>query len=157
MVLATQAIRCGDAGVVIAGGQESMGSAPHVLPNSRVGARIGEWGLVDSMINDGLWDVFNGYHMGCTAETIAERWRISRAEQDAFAAASQQRAEAAQGSGRFTPEVVPVEVRQAKGPPQQFDVDEFPRHGTRVESLARLKAAFSGGRDGHGWQCIRDQ
>ncbi len=145
VVLATQAIRCGDASVVIAGGQESMSSAPHVLPNSRIGARMGEWGLVDSMINDGLWDVFNGYHMGCTAENIAERWGIGRAEQDAFAATSQQRAEAAQRSGRFAPEIVPLEVRQAKGPPQQFDVDEFPRHGTTAESLARLKPAFREG------------
>jgi acetyl-CoA C-acetyltransferase len=145
VVLATQAIRCGDAEVVIAGGQESMSMAPHVLPNSRVGARMGDWGLVDSMISEGLWDVFNGYHMGCTAENVAEKWGITRADQDAFAAISQQRAEAAQRAGRFRDEIVPIEVRQPKGPPVVFDTDEFPRHGTTVESLARLKPAFRDG------------
>jgi acetyl-CoA C-acetyltransferase len=145
VVLATQAIRCGDAELVVAGGQESMSMAPHVLPNSRVGARMGDWELVDSMISDGLWDVFNGYHMGCTAENIASKWGITRDEQDAFAATSQQRVEAAQQAGRFTAEITPVEVRQPRGASIQFDADEFPRHGTTAQSLAKLKPAFREG------------
>jgi acetyl-CoA C-acetyltransferase len=142
VILATQAIRCGDAEVVVAGGQESMTMAPHVLPNSRSGARMGDWSLVDSMIGDGLWDVFNGYHMGCTAENVAEKWGITREEQDAFAAESQQRTEAAQTAGRFATEIVPVEVPQPRREPLVFDADEFPRHGTTVASLAKLKPAF---------------
>jgi len=145
VVLATQAIRGGDAGLVVAGGQESMSTAPHVLPNSRLGARMGDWELVDSMIKDGLWDVFNGYHMGCTAENVASKWGIGRDEQDAFAATSQQRVEAAQNAGRFKGEIVPVEVRQPRGEPLRFDTDEFPRHGTTAQALAKLKPAFREG------------
>ena len=145
VALAAQAIRCGDAELIVAGGQESMTMAPHVLPNSRVGARMGDWGLVDSMISDGLWDVFNGYHMGCTAENVAEKFGITRAEQDAFAATSQQRTEAAQASGRFTDEIVPIAVPQPKGAPIVFDTDEFPRHGTTVDTLRKLKPAFRDG------------
>jgi acetyl-CoA C-acetyltransferase len=141
--LATQALKCGEAGIVIAGGQENMSIAPHVLPNSRNGARLGDWPLVDSMIVDGLWDIFNGYHMGVTAENIAEKFGISRAEQDAFAAASQQKTEAAQKAGRFADEIVPIEIPQAKGQTLVFAEDEFPRHGTTVEALAKLKPAFN--------------
>ena len=140
--LATQALKCGDAGIVIAGGQENMSIAPHVLPNSRNGARLGDWPLIDSMVNDGLWDIFNGYHMGVTAENIAGQYGISREDQDAFAAASQQKAEAAQTSGRFAAEIVPIEIPQPRGQTLVFAEDEFPRHGTTAESLAKLKPAF---------------
>jgi acetyl-CoA C-acetyltransferase len=140
--LATQAIRCGDAEIIIAGGQECMSIAPHVLPKSRNGVRMGEWPLVDSMISDGLWDVFNDYHMGCTAENLVERYGISRQEQDEFAATSQQRTEAAQKAGYFKAEIVPVEIPQRKGPPVVFDADEFPRPGTTAQVLSTLKPAF---------------
>jgi acetyl-CoA C-acetyltransferase len=143
MHLAVQAIRCGDADIIIAGGQENMSATPHVLLNSRKGARMGDWGLVDSMIKDGLSDVFNDYHMGCTAENIAKEYDISRADQDAFAAQSQQKAEAAQKSGRFDAQIVPVEIPQRKGDPLLFKSDEFPRHGTTAEALAKLRPAFS--------------
>jgi acetyl-CoA C-acetyltransferase len=105
--------------------------------------RIGEWKLADTMIVDGLWDAFNGYHMGTTAENIATKYQITRGEQDEFAAASQQKAEAAQKAGRFADEIVPIEMKQRKGPPSRFDIDEFPRHGATVESLAQLKPAFA--------------
>ncbi|MDD3447615.1 MAG: acetyl-CoA C-acetyltransferase [Gammaproteobacteria bacterium] len=141
--LAAQAIRCGDADVIIAGGQENMSRAPHVLHGSRDGQRMGNWEMLDTMIHDGLWDAFNGYHMGCTAENIVERWGITREEQDEFAAASQQKAEAAQKAGRFDDEIVPVEIPQRKGDPLIFKVDEFPRHGTTADQLARLRPAFS--------------
>jgi acetyl-CoA C-acetyltransferase len=140
--LAVQAIRCGDADLVIAGGQENMNLAPHVLPKSRTGMRMGEWPLLDSMIQDGLWDIFNDYHMGCTAENLVERFGISREEQDAFAAQSQQKAEAAQKANRFAEEIVPVEIPRRKQEPLVFEVDEFPRHGTTVEGLSGLRAAF---------------
>lgn len=140
--LAVQSVRCGDADIVIAGGQENMSIAPHLLPNSRNGMRLGEWPLIDSTIIDGLWDVFNDYHMGVTAENVAARFDISRADQDAFAAASQQKTEAAQQAGRFVDEIVPFEVPQPKGQTLVFAEDEFPRHGTTVEALARLKPAF---------------
>jgi acetyl-CoA C-acetyltransferase len=139
---ASQAIRCGDAGIVIAGGQENMSLSPHVLPNSRNGQRMGDWALVDTMIVDGLWDVFNNYHMGCTAENIAERVGISREDQDAFAAASQQKAEAAIQAGQFKEEIVPVEIPVPKKPAIVFDTDEFPRAGTTAEALAKLRPAF---------------
>jgi len=141
--LAAQAIRCGDADVIIAGGQENMSRAPHVLHGSRDGQRMGNWEMLDTMIHDGLWDAFNGYHMGCTAENIVERWGITREEQDEFAAASQQKAEAAQKAGRFDDEIVPVEIPQRKGDPLIFKVDEFPRHGTTADQLAKLRPAFS--------------
>jgi acetyl-CoA C-acetyltransferase len=140
--LAVQAICCGDAEIIVAGGQENMNLAPHVLPGSRTGMRMGEWPLIDSMINEGLWDIFNDYHMGCTAENLAERFRLTREEQDAFAATSQQRAEAAQKVNRFADEIIPVEVPRPRKEPLVFDTDEFPRHGTTVEALAKLKPAF---------------
>jgi acetyl-CoA C-acetyltransferase len=140
--LAVQAIRCGDADIVIAGGQENMNLAPHILPGSRNGMRMGEWALLDTMITDGLWDIFNDYHMGCTAENLVDRYQLSREEQDAFAADSQQKAEAAQKANRFADEIVPVEIPQKKKEPIIFNSDEFPRHGTTVESLAKLRAAF---------------
>ena len=140
--LGVQSVRCGDSEIVIAGGQENMSSAPHLLPNSRNGNRLGDWTLIDSMIVDGLWDAFHDCHMGITAENIVDRYGISREEQDAFAAASQQKAEAAQKSGVFKDEIAPIELPQRKGPPLIFDTDEFPRHGTTAESLAKLKPAF---------------
>ncbi len=140
--LATQAIRCGDAELIIAGGQESMSLAPHVLPKSRVGTKMGDWAMKDSMIVDGLWDAFNDYHMGNTAENIVKKYEIARNEQDAFAAASQQKAEKAQKEGRFKEEIIPVEIPQRKGNPIIFDTDEFPRHGTTAEGLAKLRPAF---------------
>ena len=140
--LAVQAIRCGDAELIIAGGQESMSLAPHVLPNSRKGQRMGNWSMVDTMINDGLWDAFNDYHMGITAENIVEKFGITREEQDAFAAASQQKAVAAQKAGRFSDEIVPVEIPQRKGEPVIVDTDEGPRDGVTTEGLAKLRPAF---------------
>lgn len=142
VALATQAIRAGDAELIVAGGQENMSLAPHALPNSRNGQKMGEWGLVDTMIHDGLWDIFNNYHMGVTAENIVKQYDISREEQDEFAAASQQKAEAAQKAGKFKDEIVPVEIPQRKGDPIVFDTDEFPRHGTTAEGLAKLRPAF---------------
>ena len=113
--LAAQAIRCGDADVIIAGGQENMSASAHVLPNSRNGARMGDWSLIDTMIIDGLQDAFHAYHMGITAENVAEKFAIGREDQDAFAAASQQKAEAAIKAGRFTDEILPIEIPQRKG------------------------------------------
>ena len=139
--LAAQAIRLGDADIVIAGGQESMSLAPHVLNGARDGLRMLDSKLVDTMIVDGLWDVYNQYHMGVTAENVAKKWNVSRQEQDEFAAASQQKAEAAQKAGRFKDEIVPVTVPSRKGD-VIFDSDEYVRHGTTVESLASLKPAF---------------
>jgi len=144
--LAAQSILCGDADLVIAGGQESMSNAPHVLPNSRNGMRMGNWNMVDTMVNDGLWDAFNDYHMGMTAENIADEYGITREEQDAFAAASQAKAIAAIESGKFKDEVTPVAIPQRKGDPIIFDTDENPRAGITVEKLAGMRAAFK--RDG---------
>lgn len=140
--LAAQAIKSGDASIVIAGGQENMNMAPHVLPQSRTGMRMGDWKLQDSMIVDGLWDAFNDYHMGITAENIAKKYNISRQEQDAFAAASQQKAETAIGKGLFAEEIVPVLIPQRKGDPVRFEKDEFPRAGVTAEALAKLSPAF---------------
>ncbi|WP_305856314.1 acetyl-CoA C-acetyltransferase [Balneatrix alpica] len=140
--LAAQAIRCGDADIIIAGGQESMSQSPHVLPKSRDGQRMGDWKMVDSMVKDGLWDAFNDYHMGITAENIVDKYGFSREEQDAFAAASQQKAEAAQQSNRFADEIIPVSIPQRKGDPVVFAKDEQPRAGTTAESLAKLRPAF---------------
>ena len=140
--LAAQAIRCGDAEVVIAGGQENMSLSPYVLPKARTGLRMGHAQLVDSMIVDGLWDAFNDYHMGITAENLVDKYGISREEQDAFAAASQQKAVAAIEAGRFRDEIVPVSIPQRKGEALSFDTDEQPRAGTTAESLAKLKPAF---------------
>ena len=140
--MAAQAIRCGDARIMIAGGQESMSLSPHLLPSSRTGQRMGNGQLVDSMIHDGLWDAFNQYHMGITAENLAERYEISRQQQDAFALASQQKAVAAQQAGRFADEITPVEVPQRKGDPLRIDQDEQPRASTTLESLGKLRPAF---------------
>lgn len=142
VVLAAQAVLVGDAEVVVAGGIENMSAAPYALPKVRWGQRMGHGELVDLMILDGLWDIFNGYHMGITAENVAERFGISREEQDAFALASQQKAEAAIKEGRFKDEIVPVEIPQRKGDPVLFDTDEHPRFGTTLEALAKLKPAF---------------
>lgn len=140
--LATQAIRCGDAEMIIAGGQENMSASAHVLPNSRNGARMGDWKMVDTMIKDGLWDAFNDYHMGITTENIVEKYGFTREEQDAFAAASQNKAEAAQKAGKFTDEIIPVVIPQRKGDPVVFDTDEQPRHGVTAEALGTLRPAF---------------
>jgi acetyl-CoA C-acetyltransferase len=140
--LAAQAIRCGDAEFVIAGGQESMSLSPHVLPNSRTGKKMGNWELIDSMITDGLWDAFNNCHMGVTAENIVKEFDISRTEQDELAAGSQQKVEKAQMAGLFKEEIIPVVIPQRKGDPIIFDTDEFPRSGTTAESLAKLRPAF---------------
>jgi acetyl-CoA C-acetyltransferase len=140
--LAVQAIRCGDADIIVAGGQENMNLAPHVLPGSRTGMRMGEWKLIDSMINEGLWDIFNDYHMGCTAENLVDRYKLTREDQDAFSAESQQKAEAAQKANRFAEEIIPLEIPRHRQPALVFDTDEFPRHGTTAESLAKLKPAF---------------
>jgi len=140
--LAAQAIKAGDAEIVIAGGQESMSLAPHAMMGSRDGFRMGDAKLVDTMIVDGLWDVYNQYHMGVTAENVAKKYGITREEQDAFAAASQQKAEAAQKAGRFRDEIVPLSIPQRKGDPLVFDADEYPKHGTTAEKLAALKPAF---------------
>jgi acetyl-CoA C-acetyltransferase len=139
--LATQAIRCGDASIVIAGGQENMSISPHVLPNSRDGIRMGDGKLIDTMIVDGLWDVYNQYHMGVTAENVAKKYDISRQQQDEFAAASQQKAEAAQKAGRFKDEILALEIAQKKGS-ITFDTDEYVKPGTTVEALSALRPAF---------------
>ena len=141
--LAMQAVACGDAEIVIAGGQENMSMAPHVLPNSRKGSKMGDWKMVDTMISDGLWDAFNNYHMGTTAQNIADKFDFSREAQDEFAAASQQKAEAALNENVFSDEIVPIEIPQRKGDPVVFDRDEFPRAGTTAASLAKLRPAFS--------------
>ncbi len=140
--LGTQAIRCGDAEVIIAGGQESMSLANYVLPGARTGLRMGNATMVDTMISDGLWDSFNDYHMGITAENLSEKYEISREAQDAFAAASQQKASAAIKAGRFADEITPILIPQRKGDPISFATDEQPRAGTTAESLAKLKPAF---------------
>ena len=140
--MATQAIRCGDADIIIAGGQENMSASPHVVPNSRNGARMGDWKMVDTMIKDGLWDAFNDYHMGITTENIVEKYGFTREEQDAFAAASQNKAEAAVTSGRFKDEIIPVTIPQRKGDPIVFDTDEQPRFGCTAEALGKLRPAF---------------
>lgn len=140
--MAVQAIRCGDAELMIAGGQESMSQAPHVLPNSRNGQRMGNWSMIDTMITDGLWDAFNDYHMGVTAENIVEKYGISREEQDEFAAASQQKAVAAREAGYFDGQIVPVSIPQRKGDPIVVNKDEGPRDGVTGEGLGKLRPAF---------------
>ena len=140
--LARQAIACGDADIVIAGGQENMSLSPHVVPGSRNGKKMGEWKMVDTMVNDGLWDAFNQFHMGVTAENIAKKYEFDRTAQDQFAAESQRRTEVAQNNNVFEDEIVPVEIPQRKGDPIVFDRDEFPRAGTTAESLGKLRPAF---------------
>lgn len=142
VVLAVQSILAGDNEIVVAGGTESMSCAPYVLDSARWGARMGDTKFVDSMIRDGLSDAFHGIHMGVTAENIAEKYGFTREMQDELAATSQQRAEAAVKSGRFKDEIVPIEIPQRKGDPVIFDTDEFPRFGTTMETLAKLRPAF---------------
>ncbi|HEX4856137.1 MAG TPA: acetyl-CoA C-acetyltransferase [Limnobacter sp.] len=142
VMLGAQAIMCGDAEIVIAGGQENMSASPHVMLGSRDGFRMGDAKIVDSMIVDGLWDVYNQYHMGITAENVAEKYSINRAEQDEFAVKSQNKAEAAIKSGRFKDEIFPLSIPQRKGDPLVFDTDEFPRHGATLDSMTSLKPAF---------------
>ena len=142
--LAAQAIMLGDAEIVLAGGIENMSQTPFALPQARWGYRMGDGDLVDLMILDGLWDAFHGYHMGTTAENVASKYGITREEQDAFALASQQKAEAAIKSGRFKDEIVPVMIPQRKGDAVAFDTDEHPRFGTTLDALAKLKPAFKG-------------
>ncbi|EJM69040.1 acetyl-CoA acetyltransferase [Pseudomonas sp. GM49] len=140
--LGAQAIRCGDAEVIIAGGQENMSLANYVMPGARTGLRMGHAQIVDTMISDGLWDAFNDYHMGITAENLAEKYSLTREQQDAFAAASQQKAVAAIEAGRFVDEITPILIPQRKGDPLSFATDEQPRAGTTAESLGKLKPAF---------------
>lgn len=140
--LAAQAIKCGDAEIVIAGGQENMSASPHVLNNSRDGFRMGDTKLVDTMIIDGLWDVYNQYHMGVTAENVAKKFNISRTEQDEFALASQHKAEAAQKAGKFKDEILPLEIASKKGS-VVFDSDEYIKPGSTLDTLSSLRPAFS--------------
>src|SRR5580692_449170 len=140
VALGYQAIRNGDSDIVVAGGQESMSQAPHCM-HLRNGVKMGDAALVDTMIRDGLWDAFNGYHMGNTAENVAHRWQITREQQDEFAAGSQKKAEAAQKSGRFKDEIVPVKIVGRRGE-TVVDTDEHPKHGTTFEVLAKLRPAF---------------
>jgi acetyl-CoA C-acetyltransferase len=140
VALGFQAIKVGDSEIVVAGGQESMSQAPHCM-NLRNGTKMGDAQMIDTMIRDGLWDAFNGYHMGNTAENVAQKWQITREQQDQFAAASQQKAEAAQKAGRFKDEIVPVTIKTRKGD-VVVDTDEYPKHGTTAETLAKLRPAF---------------
>ncbi|MBO5517246.1 MAG: acetyl-CoA C-acetyltransferase [Firmicutes bacterium] len=140
--LAAQIIKAGDADIVIAGGTESMSMAPYAMPAARWGARMFDAKMVDVMVNDGLWDAFNQYHMGVTAENVADQWGITREELDEFALKSQQKAEAAIKAGKFKDEIVPVVIPQKKGDPIVFDTDEFPKFGASLEKMAKLKPAF---------------
>ncbi len=140
--LAAQLIKAGDADIVVAGGAENMSKTAYALPTGRFGARMNNTKLIDMMVNDGLWDAFNDYHMGITAENVAEQWGITREQLDEFAVISQNRAEAAIKAGKFKDEIVPVEVPQRKGDPIVFDTDEFPKFGTTMEKVAKLKPAF---------------
>ena len=140
--LAAQIIKAGDADIVLAGGTESMSNAPYILRGARFGVKMGNQTLVDEMITDGLWDAFNNYHMGVTAENIAEQKGITREDQDVFSVESQRRAQVAIETGRFKDEIVPVVIPQRKGDPKVFDTDEFPRFNTTIENLAKLKPAF---------------
>lgn len=142
VALAAQMIKAGDADIVVAGGMENMSQAPYLLKTSRWGQRMGDGKMVDSMINDALWDAFNDYHMGVTAENIAKEWNLSREDQDEFALNSQLKAEAAIKEGRFKDEIVPVVIPQRKGEPKIFDTDEYPRFGATIEGMAKLKPAF---------------
>ena len=142
VMLAAQAVAAGDSEIVIAGGQENMSAAPHVLPNSRDGQRMGDWKMVDSMIVDGLWDVYNQYHMGITAENVAKKYGITREQQDALALASQTKAAAAQDAGRFKDEIAAVTIPQKKGDPIVFATDEFINRKSNAEALAGLRPAF---------------
>ena len=140
--LAAQIIKAGDADVVIAGGTESMSQAPYLMPAARWGARMFDTKMIDAMVNDGLWDAFNQYHMGMTAENVADQWGISREELDEFSLKSQQKTEAAIKEGKFKDEIVPVVIPQKKGDPIVFDTDEYPKFGASLEKMAKLKPAF---------------
>ncbi|MGN0735109.1 MAG: acetyl-CoA C-acetyltransferase [Anaerovoracaceae bacterium] len=140
--LAAQIIKAGDADVIVAGGAENMSATAYAVPAGRWGARMNNTQMVDMMVNDGLWDAFNGYHMGITAENVAEQWGITREELDEFSVISQNRAEAAIKAGKFKDEIVPVEIPQKKGDPIIFDTDEFPKFGTTIDKVAKLKPAF---------------
>ena len=140
--LAAQIIKAGDADIVVAGGAENMSATAYAMPAARWGARMNNTQMVDMMVNDGLWDAFNDYHMGITAENIAEKWGITREQLDEFSVISQNRAEAAIKAGKFKDEIVPVEIPQRKGDPIIFDTDEFPKFGTTIEKVAKLKGAF---------------
>lgn len=142
VILAAQSILLGEADIVVAGGIENMSQAPYAVPKARWGHRMGDGNLVDLMIFDGLWDIFNGYHMGITAENVAAKYGITREEQDEFALKSQQKAEAAIKNGKFKEEIVPVPIPQKKGDPILFDTDEHPRFGTTIEALSKLPPAF---------------
>ena len=153
VMLAAQAVAWGDSEIVIAGGQENMSASPHVLLGSRDGQRMGDWKMIDSMIVDGLWDVYNQYHMGITAENVAKQYGITREMQDALALASQQKAAAAQDAGKFKDEIVPVSIAQKKGDPLIFENDEFINRKTNAEALAGLRPAFdkAGGVTASAW------
>ena len=140
--LAAQIIKAGDADIIVAGGAENMSATAYAMPVARWGARMNNTQMVDMMVNDGLWDAFNGYHMGITAENVAEQWGITREQLDEFSVISQNRAEAAIKAGKFKDEIVPVEIPQRKGDPIIFDTDEFPKFGTTIEKVAKLKGAF---------------
>jgi len=140
--LAAQIIKAGDADIIVAGGAENMSATAYAMPAARWGARMNNTQMVDMMVNDGLWDAFNGYHMGITAENVAEQWGITREQLDEFSVISQNRAEAAIKAGKFKDEIVPVEIPQRKGDPIIFDTDEFPKFGTTIEKVGKLKGAF---------------
>ena len=140
--LAAQIIKAGDADIVVAGGAENMSATAYAVPTARFGARMNNTQMIDMMVNDGLWDAFNGYHMGITAENVAEQWGLTREQLDEFAVISQNRAEAAIKAGKFVDEIVPVEIPQKKGEPVIFDTDEFPKFGTTIEKVAKLRPAF---------------
>src|SRR6266550_9646483 len=142
IMMAAQGVQLGDTEIVVAGGMESMSNAPYLLPKAREGYRLGNGTLVDTVINDGLWCAFDNYHMGCTGEVVAERFHVSREEQDEYALNSHRKASAAIKSGKFRDEIVPVEIKQKKGPPVIFDTDETVREDTSLESLGKLKPAF---------------
>ena len=142
VMLAAQAVKCGDSRMVLAGGTENMTQAPYLLPKARWGMRMGDGAVVDSMIHDGLFDIFNKYHMGITAENVAEKFDITREDQDQLAVTSQNRAEAAITSGRFKDEIVPVVIPQRKGDPKIADTDEHPRFGATLEAMAKLGPGF---------------
>ena len=140
--LAAQIIKAGDADIIVAGGAENMSATAYAMPTARWGARMNNTQMMDMMVNDGLWDAFNGYHMGITAENVAEQWGITREELDEFSVISQNRAEAAIKAGKFKDEIVPVEIPQKKGDPIIFDTDEFPKFGTTIDKVAKLQPAF---------------
>ncbi|MDA3810184.1 MAG: acetyl-CoA C-acetyltransferase, partial [Spirochaetaceae bacterium] len=142
IMLAAQSIQCGDADLIVAGGTENMSAAPYSLPKARDGYRMGNGEIVDLMVHDGLWDIFNNYHMGITAENLAEKYNITREEQDVFAASSQNKAEAATKAGKFKDEIIPFEIPQRKGDPIVFEKDEFIRSGVTAAALAKLRPAF---------------